>query len=332
MIGDPLTRRDFLELVRGAAIALAGVPLGAVAQQARTLPRIGLLVPAATPNEAPFRQGLRQLGYEDGRTIVIERRSAEGDFTRLPGLAAELVALRPDVIAAFVTQASIAARQATSKIPIVMIAVADPVASGLVDNLARPGGNVTGTAGQNSAVVGKQLELIRELRPGADRVATLWNPANAVFQEQSVREARAAAQRLGMKMRLVEARNPAELERAFATIAADRPDAVQVLGDPLFVANIARIAELLRQHRLLAVGGSRVYAEAGILAVYAPDLAESSRRAATYVDKILRGVKPGDLPVELADKFELIVNLGTAKALGVAIAPALLARADEVIR
>jgi putative tryptophan/tyrosine transport system substrate-binding protein len=320
-------RRSFLHCA--AALAMSA---SARAQPAGPTHRVALLVPATTPNEAVFMQALRELGYVEGRNLVIDRRSADGDFARLPSLAVDTVRSRPDVIVAFVTQASIAARQATASIPVVMVAVADPVASGLVTSLARPGGNVTGTSAQAAAIAGKQLDLIRELRPSAARVAVLWNSANAVFQEQSVREARAGAARLGIELRLFDAQSAADLDAAIAAIAAARPDAVLVVGEPLFVANAARLADRLRERRLLAVGGTRAYAPAGMLATYGPDLAESARRAASYVDKILKGTRPGDLPVELATKYELVVNMATARALGIAVPPTLLARADEVIQ
>jgi len=320
-------RRSFL-----LSAAALGVATAVRAQPAGAVHRVALLVPATTPNEAAFLQALRELGYAEGRNLVIDRRSADGDFARLPGLAADTVRSRPDVIVAFVTQASIAVKQATTSTPVVMVAVADPVASGLVTSLARPDGNVTGTSAQAASVAGKQLDLIRELRPRAARVAVLWNPANAVFQEQSIREARAGAVRLGIELRLFDARSAADLDPAIAAIAAARPDAVLVVGEPLFVANASRLADRLRERRLLAVGGTRAYAPAGMLATYGPDLAESARRAASYVDKILKGTRPGDLPVELATKYELVVNMTTARALGIAVPPTLLARADEVIQ
>ncbi|HEX6944889.1 MAG TPA: ABC transporter substrate-binding protein [Casimicrobiaceae bacterium] len=323
------TRRRF---VAALPALLGGLSWQAQAQPGGTPRRVALLLPADVPTEAPFRATLAALGYVEGHNLATERRSAGNDFGRLPALAAELVGSKPDVIVSFLTQASIAAKQATATIPIVVVGVGDPVASGLVANLARPGGNVTGTAGQVSQVIGKQLELVRELRPGAARIAALWNPANVVFQSQSVDVARTAAARLGMRLDLVEARTQTDLRPRLAEIAARRPDAVLVFGEPLFVANAARLAELLLTHRLPAIGGSRAYADAGMLATYAPDLAESARRAAHCVDRILRGTRPADIPVELVAKFELVVNLRTAAALGVTIAPALLARADALIR
>lgn len=319
-------------VVGAGALALLGVALRASAQRAGSTVRIGLLLPGAIPIEQPFMEALAQLGYREGRTVLVERRSADGDFQRLPALAIELAGMKPDVIVAFVTQATIAAKRATASVPIVMVAVADPVAAGLVSNLARPDGNVTGTVAQLSALVGKQVELIRDLRPGASRVAVMWNPSNATYQQQAVAEAQEAATRLGMRLRLVEARSASELERAFAGLGADPPEALLVLGEPLFVAHATRIGELLRKHRLIAVGGSRNYLGTGMVAIHAPDLVRSARRAAPYVDKILRGAKPADLPVELETRFELVVDLKAARTLGVAISPSVLARCDEVIQ
>jgi putative ABC transport system substrate-binding protein len=310
--------------------SLAGRPFHASAQRPPTPRRIALLVASDVPTEAPFHEALRERGYVDGGTVTIDRRSAGGDFARLPALAAELVAARPDVLVAFVTQASLAAKQATSTIPIVMVAVGDPVASGLVADLRRPGGNVTGTAGQTSAVVGKQLELIRDLAPGATRIATLWNPGNPTFQAQSVREAQAAAVRLGMRIDLVEARTPEAAEQRLKALASQRPDAVLVLADPLFITHAGRIAQALLAARLVGVGGARVYAEAGLLATYAPDLRPAARSAARYVDLILRGSRPGDLPVEIVSKFDTVVNVRTAEALGIAVPASVLARAEVV--
>jgi putative ABC transport system substrate-binding protein len=324
-----MDRRAF---IRTQAAWLAGLGLPAAAKRSERVPRMALLLLAPTPTEQAFREGLADLGYVEGRNVIVERRSAEGDPSRLPSLAAEIVRSKPDLVVAFITQASLAASRATSTIPIVMVAVSDPVGSGLVESLARPGANVTGTGGQVSAVVGKQLALIRELHPAAKRVAVLWNPANPVFQEQMVREARAGAEQLGVELRLVEARSVQDLERTLAALAEMRPDGVLVLAEPLFIANAQRIGKALVAQRLLAVGGVRAYAEAGLLAAYGPDSAESARRAATYADRILKGASPRELPVELPTRVELILNAKTAQAIGVAIPPALLARADLVLR
>jgi putative tryptophan/tyrosine transport system substrate-binding protein len=274
--------------------------------------------------------GMRDLGYVEGKTIVVERRSAEGDFTRLPALAADLVKRRPDVIVAIVSAASIAASQATSEIPIVIVGVGDPVASGLVGNLARPGGNVTGTSGQSNATMGKQVELIRQMLPKAKRVAILWNPANANFQQMLLGEGLIAAARLRILANILQAGTPGEIDRAFEALKSEPPDALLVLQDPLFVGNSARIAQSALALKLPSFSGTRSLVQAGILASYGSDLASVARRAAVHVQKILKGAKPGDLAVELPTKFEIVVNLTTAKALGVAIPPAVLARAEVI--
>jgi putative ABC transport system substrate-binding protein len=304
----------------------------AFAQGARKVPRIAFLVAGPNVAEAPFWDGMRELGYVDGKTMAVDRRSAEGDQSRLPALAAELVKSRPDVIVSLVTAASVAASRATRTIPIVMAAVGDPVAAGIVGNLARPGGNVTGTSALSNAAIGKQIDLIREVLPHAARLAMLWNPANAVFQQQQLGEALTAAARAQMFARILEATTPDEIERAFATLGSPRPDAMLVFIDPLFTPASARIAELATALRLPLFGGSRNAAQAGFVATYGTDLAASARRAAPYVQKILRGAKPGDLPIEQPTAFELFVNLRAARALGLDLPPALLARANDVFR
>jgi putative ABC transport system substrate-binding protein len=323
-----MNRRTFL---RTGACGLAGIPFASLAQT-KKMPRVGALFSTKVYWEPSFWQGMRELGYIDGKTMVVERRSADGDFARLPALAAELVKLRPDVIVGMVTQASIAAKDATSTIPIVMVAVGDPVASGLVGNLARPGGNVTGTAASSHASVGKQVELVRELLPNAKHLAILWNPANVVFQQLLLSEALGACARLRMVARLVEVRNADELDRAFATFATERPDAVLTLLDPLFTTNAARIVGDALSHRLPTFGGSRPLVEAGYLASIGSNLAAIAKASAAYVDKILKGAKPGELPVEQPTRFEFVINLRTAKALGITIPQSVLLRADEVIQ
>ncbi|HKE42880.1 MAG TPA: ABC transporter substrate-binding protein [Casimicrobiaceae bacterium] len=325
-----LRRRKFL-LATGAV--LLGTSWHADAQRAGRMPRIGFLTPGLrTPTEPAFWQGMRDLGYIEGKTISVDRRSAEGDFTRLPTLAEELVKLRPDVIVVLFSAAAIAAQQATATIPIVMVDVSDPIASGLVANLARPGGNLSGTASQSNATVSKEVELIRQLLPSATRVAALWNPANAIFQQLMLSEALAAGARLHILVRIGEVRTREELDRAFAALGQERPDAVLILQDLMFNANAARVAELALTQRLPVISGSQVMAEAGIVASYGSDLALIARRSAFYVQKILGGAKPGDLAVELPTKFELVINVKTAKALGMTVPAAVLARADEVIR
>ena len=279
-----------------------------------------------------FRQGLRDLGYVEGQNIAIEYRWAEGRFERLPDLAAELVRLKVDVIVSVVTQASLAAKNATRTIPIVMVAAGDPLGSGLVASLARPGGNVTGPSSMLAELAGKELELLKETVPNVSRVAVLWNPANAVWQAQMLRATEVAARALGLQLQLLEARGPDELEGAFAAMTRERASALLVQVDVIFALHARRIADLAAKRRLPAMYGSREHVEAGGLISYAPNVPDVFRRAATYVDKILKGAKPADLPVEQPTKFELVINLKTAKALGLTIPQAVLIRADEVIR
>ena len=294
--------------------------------------RVGFVTPVAQPaREQIFRQELQRLGYVEGRNLVIEYRSAEGNFERLPALVAELVALKVDVIAARATQAALAAKKGADVVPIVMVAVDDPVALGLVASLGRPGGNVTGTASNAVDVVGKQFELVREMLPSASRVSALWNPANKVFQQRQVNEAKSVAAKLRIELKLVEVRTAQDLERAFTTISSQRPHAVIVLGDPLFAAHLQRIAQLALKHRLPAVYGAGEFAEAGGLAGYGPSYAEAYQLAASYVDRIRKGAKPADLPVEQSSKFDLAINAKTAKALGIRIPPPLVLRANEVV-
>ena len=318
-----------------ATVFLATVP-PADAQQPKKVARIGFLAAATRIGVShiteAFLQGLRELGYVEGQNIIIEYRWADGNFERLPDLAAELVRLKVDVIVAVVTQASLAAKNATGTIPIVMVAVGNPVDSGLIASLARPGTNITGTSTMSDEVVGKQLELLKETFPKISRIAAMWNPANPVFQKLQLREVEATARALNVTLQKVEARNPDEIERAFAAIAKERTRALHVFPDPVFTTHRGRIAELAIKHRLPAGSGTREYAEAGLLMSYGASFPESSRRAATYVDKILKGAKPADIPVERPIKFEFVINLGTAKQIGVTIPQWTLMKADRVIR
>ena len=302
------------------------------AQRSAGVARIGYLTPTSQPaREEVFRQELRRLGYTEGQGLVMEYRSANGSCDRLPDLAAELVALKVDVLVAVVTHAALAAKKATATIPIVMVGVSDPVGVGLVASLARPGGNVTGTSSLAANVVGKQLESLREMLPKASRVATLWNPANSVFQKLQLGEAKAAAGKLKVQLQLFEARTPDELDRAFASMARQRPDALLILADPMFGAHWARIAELAARHRIPAVSGAREYADAGGLMTYGPDFLEAYQRAGTYVDRILKGGRPAELPVEQSTKFALVINARTAAALGLTIPRSLVGRADRAV-
>jgi len=324
-----MRRREFLSVLGGAAAAW---PLAARAQAPGKMPRIGYLSPATklSLHERGFLQGLRELGYVDGKNILIEYRFAGSKFNRLPALAAELVRLDVDVIVARVTQASLAAKAATKTIPVVMLAVSDPVASGLITSLARPGGNVTGTSSQTSDVSGKSLQLLKQIVPQLSHVAVLWNPANAIFQAQVLKATERAAGVLGLRLSEFGARNADELDRAFAAISSARVGALMVLGDPTLVVHKTRIINFAARHHLPAIYATKDHAEAGGLLTYGPDFAAQFRRGAFYVDKILKGAKPADLPVEQPTKFELVINLRTAKALDLKIPPALLAGADKV--
>ena len=313
--------------------AAAGLlrPCHAGAQTGRT-PRVGFLSPSApSPISEGFRRGLRDLGYVEGQSVLVEYRWAEGRFERLPDLAAELVRRNVDVLVTQVTQASLAAKDATRTIPIVILGVGDPVGAGLVQSLSRPGGNITGTSGVAVAVVAKSLQLLTEVVPGISRVAVLRNPANPVFQAQLVRETEAAAQALRVELQLVEARGSGDLDAAFRAISGHGVGAVLVLSDPVYTVHRARIVELAAKARLPAMYGIREAAEAGGLMSYGPDYVELGRRTATYVDRILKGAKPADLPIEQPTKFELVVNLKAARALGLVIPPPVLGRADKII-
>jgi putative ABC transport system substrate-binding protein len=331
-----ITRREFIGTLAGGLLAL---PLAAEAQQAAKVPRIGYVSTnlAANPHlSEAFRQGLRDLGYVEGRNVVIEYRSAEGKLERLPALAAELVALKVDVIVAASTLAALAAKQATRTLPIVFAGAGDPAQSGLVTSLARPGGNVTGLSLLAPELVGKRLELLKQAVPGVTRVAVLWQPGGGGLGDRTEKDmlkgAEVAARALGMRLQFVEARGPADIDRAFSEMTRARAGALTVLGSTMFFSEQRRLVDLAAKNRLPAVYGLREYVDAGGLMSYGPNVADLYRRAATYVDKILKGAKPADLPVEQPTKFELVINLKTAKALGLTIPPSLLGRADEVIQ
>jgi putative ABC transport system substrate-binding protein len=280
-----------------------------------------------------FLQGLRDLGYVEGRSLVIEYRNAEGKSERLPALAAELVALKADVIAAQGTSAALAAKQATRTLPIVFAGVGDPVTSGLVTSLARPGGNVTGSSILNPELVGKCLELLTQAVPGVSRVAVLWQPGGLGERtgKDMLKRAEVAARALGVRLQVVEARGPENLDRAFSDMTRARAGALTVLPSGVFNNERRRLVDLAAKNRLPAVYPWRESVDAGGLMSYGPNVADSLRRAATYVDKILKGAKPGDLPVEQPTKFELVINVKTAKALGLTIPQLVLGRADHVV-
>jgi putative tryptophan/tyrosine transport system substrate-binding protein len=328
-----MTRRTvgfFVTLV----LTLLVAPLAADAQPPPHVHRIGYLL-GATREQEPFvetfLEAMRALGYVEGQNLVMEYRTAEGQAERLPALAAELVRLPVDVLLAVFTPAALAAKDATTTIPIVMMGVGDPVGSGLVASLARPGGNVTGLTSLSSDLVGKQLEFLKDVLPTVSRVALLWNPANPVHALQ-VREADVAAQRLGVQLHLLEARGPDAFDSAFAAMTRAPAGALLVLGDGLFFQHSRRLAELAVASRLPTMYNLRPFVEAGGLMAYGPSSRDIRRRAAVYVDKILKGAKPGDLPVEQAMTFELVINLKTAQALGLTISPTVLFQATEIIR
>ena len=308
----------------------------AEAQQAAKVPRIGLLagtLAVGSRTVEAFRQGLRDLGYVEGRNLVIEYRDAEGKLERLPALAAELVALKVDVIVASNTPAALAAKQATRTLPIVFASAADPVTSGLVTSLARPGGNVTGLSTLAPELVGKRLEQLKQAVPGVSRVAVLWQPGalDERTEKDMLKAAEVAARALGVRLQFVEARGPADFDRAFSDMTRARAGALTVLPSAMFVNERRRLVDLAAKNRLPAVYPQREYVDAGGLMAYGANLADLFRRAATYVDKILKGAKPGDLPVEQPTKFELVINLKTANALGITIPQSVLLRADRVI-
>jgi len=326
-------RRRFLA---GTGAVLLAAPLATEAQQATTIARIGWLGTQAAGGPhllEAFRQGLRDLGYTEGRNVVIEYRYSAGKSEQLPALAAELVALKVDVIVAANTPAALAAKRATRTIPIVCPAFPDPVATGLVTSFARPGGNVTGLSFFGPELVGKRMELLKQAMPGISRVAVLLVPTDVAEGqgEATLKAAEVAARRLGVRLQIVEARGPGDIDRAFSDMTKERADALTLLGGRMLFEERGRVVRLAAKKRLPAVYGLKEYVDVGGLMAYGPNVQELFRRAATYVDKILRGAKPADLPVEQPTKFELVINLKTAKALGLTIPPSLLARADQVI-
>ena len=329
-----LGRRRFIAAIAGGLLLAA--PLAARAQPAGKVPRIGYLAPVfpcsgPVPSLAAFRRGLRELGYVEGRTITIECRTAEGKPDRLAQLAVDLVQLHVEIIvAAGGEPVARAARQATSTVPIVMTNGGDPVRSGLVASLARPGGNVTGLVTIAPELSVKRLELLREAFPNVSRVAVFRNPANPEH-DAPMAEMERAAPGLGIHVQVVNVRDLADFDAAFSMISKGRAQALLTLPDPLTVAEARRIAEYAATHRLPAVYHRMESVDAGGLMAYGPSYADLFRRSATYVDKILKGAKPADLPVEQPMKFELVINLKTAKALGLTIPPSVLTRADQVI-
>ena len=326
---NQLGRRAFITLLGGAAVAW---PLIARAQQAVKLYRIGILSPELPPPGflETFRQGLRELGYVEGQTIAFEVRSAEGYSQRLAALANELVRLKVDVIVAINTPSVQAAKKASATIPIVMTRIADPVKSGLVPSLSRPGGNITGLSFMVDELSGKRLALLKETLPSVSRVAVLWYEPNP-GADIAVGAIKAASRELGLELLPLPVHGPADLIGAFQAATRGRVEALIVIEDVVATQHRVEILNLAATHSLAVVSQYKAFAEAGALLAYGPSPSAMYRRTAYYVDRILKGANAGDLPVEQATKFDLVINLKTAKALGVTIPPTLLARADEVI-
>jgi putative ABC transport system substrate-binding protein len=325
-----MRRRDFITLVGGGAAAW---PLGARAQQPAKVPRIGFLrVGSASANAVrveALRAGLRQLGYVEGKSIVIEFRWAE-TVDRLPELAAELVGMNVDIIFAMSSTEVETARQLTTTTPIVFAVHADPVGLAHVASLARPGGNITGLTVILTDIVAKQLEILKEAVPQATRIAVLFNPT-APSHRPAVHALEAAGKTLGAQLVMVAVQAVEDFEQAFSTMSREQVGGFLVVAAPLFVSHPVRLAQLAIKHRLPGAFGGKEYVEVGGLMSYQADLIDMCRRAATYIDRILKGAKPADLPVEQPTKFELVINIKTAKALGLEVPPSLLSRADEVI-
>jgi putative ABC transport system substrate-binding protein len=316
-------------------IAVVVVGATADAQQAKKIPAVGFLsegFPSSGPDSIrieAFRQGLREIGYAEGKNISIEYRFAEGKRDRLPDLAAELVRLKMDVIVTYGTVGTLALKRATTTIPIVMAGSSDPVARGLVASLARPGGNVTGLSSVSADLSGKRLELLKETVPRLSRVGVLWDSSGS---SANLKDTETAARALSVEIRGLGVRSPADFEKAFKAASDGQVHGILTMQSPLTTTYGKRIVELATKSRLPTMFGEGGYVESGGLMSYAPNLADIARRAATYVDKILKGRQPADLPVEQPTKFELVINLKTAKQISVTIPPNVLARADKVIR
>jgi putative tryptophan/tyrosine transport system substrate-binding protein len=322
-----MKRREFITLLGGVAVAW---PLAARAQQGEPMRRIGILLYSQQelPVIRPCLQELQRLGYVDGKTVAIEYRDAEGKYERLAELAAELVRLNPDVIFSFGGEQAPIVKRATTSIPIVVVVSSDPVAGGLVASLARPGGNVTGLTYVHDQLAGKAVELLKDAAPSVSRVAIMWNPNHT---DPEFRETQRAARTLSVELQSLEVREARDFDGAFQAATRERAEALIVVGARIMFLHRQQIGDFAARNRLILVGNPRWLTEIGGLLTYGANPAELHRRAAGYIDKILRGAKPADLPMQQPVTFELVVNLKTAKALGVTIPPTLLARADEVI-
>jgi putative tryptophan/tyrosine transport system substrate-binding protein len=326
-----MNRREFITLLGGA---VAAWPLAAAAQQQATSPRrIGVLLVGLSPESKEakqFRLGLRDAGYSEGRDVVIEWRSANGDYDRVPELVADLIRNKMDVIVQDSTIGTDVTKRATSTIPIVMALVLDPIGSGLVGNLAHPDGNVTGLSMMATELYPKRLQLLKEVNPQLTRVAVFWNPDHP-FHAKAVEILKAIAPSLSLELSFMGVRTPEQFGPAFSDVSLAKAQALYVVEDPIFFAHRMPLLKLASSARLPTIHETRRFPEAGALMSYGPDLYDLFRRAAIYVDRILKGAKPADLPVEQPTKFELVINLQTAKALGLEIPDRLLALSDEVI-
>jgi len=324
-----MQRREFITLLGGA---VAVCPRAVKAQQANKVYRIGTISAGVRLNSSELQDALSGLGWIEGKNLIHERRYAENRPERLPGLVAELIGLNVDVIVAVGTLAPIVAKQVTPTIPIVMTSAGDPLGSGLVASLAKPGGNVTGLSLMSPELAGKRLELLKELVPGLTRIAVLWNAANP-YPANVFTQTKLAAEKLGIEVQSLEIRSSDDLNGALEDALRQNAGALIAVEDPLTYAydNRKRIVTFAAKNRLPVISGVREFADAGGLLAYGANLADLARRAAGYVDKILKGAKPSDLPVEQPTKFDFVINLKTAKSLGLVISPVLLARADEVI-
>ena len=326
-----MRRRDFIKAVAGSAVAW---PMGAAAQQTSKVWRVGMLETTSetlnAPNVTAFRRGLQQLGYVDGQNLIIEYRSGEGRIERFPELAAEMVRLKVDIIVTRGTPAALAAKNATATIPIVMAAIAEPVGTGVVGSLARPGGNVTGLSAIVNELAAKRIEIMREIVPKISRMAMIDNMGNASVPA-AWDEMKRATLALGIQPQLYDVRKPEDIGPAFDTAIAQQADALTVGNDSVVIASRLRVVELAAKHHLPAIYASREFVDAGGFLSYAAHYPDLYRRAASYVDKIFRGAKAGDLPVEQPTKLELVISIKTAKALGLEVPFHLQQRADEMV-
>ena len=324
-----MRRREFIALLGGAVTW----PMVGLAQRAR-LYKIGVIsagsVSASARANPAFVQALSELGWVEGKNILFEYRYADDRLERLPIFATELVGLNVDIIVAIGTLAPIAAKEATSTIPIIMASAGDPFASGLVTNLSRPGGNVTGVSMMSAELGAKRLQMLKELLPNLSRVAVIWNAVNP-YATRDFKETVGAAQTLGVEVHSIEVRSPADFANAYEAMTRHRRDALIIVNDPLTGSRYKELADFAIKNLLPSISSYREFADAGALISYGADSADMRRRAASFVDRVLRGEKPGDLPIEQPNKFDLVINMKTAKALGLTVPPSLIARADEVI-